>query len=92
MHAIGIGLGDPAYMTQRGAALLAQAGFVAGFGVVLRVAEPLLALAAEQPLTVWEYLTRAEQSGEGRLGDCPDGFSDMSIMLIRSTVPIASAV
>lgn len=222
MHAIGIGPGDPGYMTQRGAELLAQADVVAGFGAVLRVAEPLFpldaeqvllrysdqeqrlaelaaahaagrrcvtlfmgdigfsgfqllerleracgervdyvpgisaaqmaaaegrvcfdetvfvsfhrrgalapfkrrlsraladgwhaiviphpwdfmpdaiarhlidaGLPAEQPLTVWEDLTRAAQRWEGRLADCPEGFSDMSIMLIRSLRPVASAV
>lgn len=222
MHAIGIGPGDPGYMTRRGAELLAQAEVVAGFGAVLRLAEPLLPLSAEQvllrysdqeqrlaelaaahaagrrcvtlfmgdigfsgfqllerleracgervayvpgisaaqmaaadgrvcfdetvfvsfhrrgdlapfkqrlrraladgwhaiviphpwdfmpkaiarhllaegvpgeqPLVVWEDLTRAERRWEGRLADCPDGFSDMSIMLIRSLDPVASAI
>lgn len=58
------------------------------------IARHLLAegLPAEQPLTVWEDLSRAERRWEGRLADCPEGFSDMSIMLIRSLTPVGSAV
>jgi len=46
----------------------------------------------EQALEVWEDLTRGDKQWQGRLTDCPDSFSDMSIMLIRTSTPIVSAV
>lgn len=49
-------------------------------------------VSGDQPLEVWEDLTRADQQWQGRLADCPADFSDMSIMLIRTATPIASAV
>ena len=36
------------------------------------------------PTEVWEHLTSDEAVWKGRLGDCTEDFSDMSIMLIRA--------
>lgn len=49
-------------------------------------------ISGEQPLEVWEDLTRTDRQWQGYLADCPTDFSDMSIMLIRTTTPITSAV
>lgn len=45
-----------------------------------------------QSLEVWEDLSRDSKQWCGNLADCPRDFSDMSIMLIRTASPIASAV
>ena len=49
-------------------------------------------VSGEQALEVWEDLTQVDKQWQGRLSECPDSFSDMSIMLIRTASPIASAV
>ena len=47
-------------------------------------------VSAEHPVEVWENLTRGEAEWRGALGDCTREFSDMSIMLIRTLVPMGS--
>ncbi|MFP3873054.1 MAG: cobalt-precorrin-7 (C(5))-methyltransferase [Thiohalophilus sp.] len=47
---------------------------------------------SEQPLEVWENLSGDEAHWSGTLNSCPDSFSDMSIMLIRTLTPIPGAV
>ncbi|MDZ7663653.1 precorrin-6y C5,15-methyltransferase (decarboxylating) subunit CbiE [Thiohalophilus sp.] len=44
------------------------------------------------PLEVWENLSGEEDHWSGTLASCPDSFSDMSILLIRTLTPIPSAV
>lgn len=47
-------------------------------------------IAAEHPVEVWEHLTQAEANWSGRLAECQQDFSDMSIMLIRTLHPMPS--
>jgi len=49
-------------------------------------------VSAEHPVEVWENLTRGEAEWRGALGDCTREFSDMSIMLIRTLVPMGSQI
>jgi precorrin-6B methylase 1 len=44
------------------------------------------------PVEVWENLTCNEAEWQGRLGDCTQEFTDMSIMLIRTLVPMPSQI
>ena len=47
----------------------------------------------DHPTEVWENLTRAEAEWHGSLAECADKeFSDMSIMLIRTHIPMASQI
>jgi len=47
----------------------------------------------DHPTEVWENLTRAEAEWHGSLAECADKeFSDMSIMLIRTPIPMASQI
>lgn len=48
--------------------------------------------AAEHAVEVWENLTGEEAAWRGTLGGCRREFSDMSIMLIRALVPMASQI
>ena len=47
-------------------------------------------ISPEQPVEVWERLTKSEAAWSGKLGNCSAGFSDMSIMLIRTLHPMRS--
>ncbi|MBB3213155.1 cobalt-precorrin-7 (C5)-methyltransferase [Herbaspirillum sp. Sphag1AN] len=50
-------------------------------------------VAPDHPTEVWENLTRAEAEWHGTLAECATKeFSDMSIMLIRTHVPMASQI
>jgi cobalt-precorrin-7 (C5)-methyltransferase len=49
-------------------------------------------ISREHPVEVWENLTRNEAEWQGRLGDCIQEFTDMSIMLIRTLEPMASQI
>jgi precorrin-6y C5,15-methyltransferase (decarboxylating) CbiE subunit len=54
-----------------------------------RIAAHLIAAGIDPGLAmeVWENLTADEACWKGRLGDCPGGFSDMSIVMIRARRP-----
>jgi len=47
-------------------------------------------ISPEQPVEVWERLTQSEAAWSGKLGNCSAVFSDMSIMLIRTSHPMQS--
>lgn len=47
-------------------------------------------ILGEHPVEVWEHLTQKEASWKGRLSECSQDFSDMSIMLIRTLHPMPS--
>lgn len=49
-------------------------------------------VSPEHPVEVWENLTCNEAEWQGRLGDCTQEFSDMSIMLIRTFEPMPSQI
>ncbi len=49
-------------------------------------------VSREHTVEVWEKLTQNEAAWRGTLTDVRDGFSDMSIMLIRALVPFASGL
>lgn len=54
-----------------------------------RIAEYLIGrgIDAGHEMEVWENLTAEEASWKGKLKDCPGGFSDMSILIIRGRRP-----
>jgi cobalt-precorrin-7 (C5)-methyltransferase len=47
-------------------------------------------ISPEQPVEVWERLTKSEAAWSGKLENCSAVFSDMSIMLIRTLHPMRS--
>lgn len=49
-------------------------------------------IAADTEVEVWENLSGREASWHGKLGECKQDFSDMSIMLIRSRYPMPSQI
>lgn len=49
-------------------------------------------IAEDHQIEVWENLTQREAEWSGLLKHCPDKFSDMSIMLIRTKYPMDSGV
>jgi cobalt-precorrin-7 (C5)-methyltransferase len=49
-------------------------------------------VAPEHPTEVWENLTSGEAHWSGALVDCTIGFTDMSIMLVRTLRPMASQI
>lgn len=57
--ALGVGPGDPTYLTRRGAQLLADADVVAGFEAVLAIARPLIPTSAA--IITLTYANQVEQ-------------------------------
>jgi cobalt-precorrin-7 (C5)-methyltransferase len=49
-------------------------------------------VAPEHRTEVWENLTGGEAHWSGALADCTTGFTDMSIMLVRTLRPMASQI
>ena len=49
-------------------------------------------VSSEHPTEVWENLTQREAEWRGKLGDCTEEYTDMSIMLIRTLNPLASQI
>ncbi len=49
-------------------------------------------VSSNHPMEVWERLTQKEADWKGLLGTCDRDFSDMSIVLIRSLLPMASQI
>jgi cobalt-precorrin-7 (C5)-methyltransferase len=49
-------------------------------------------VAPQHPTEVWENLTSGEAHWSGALVDCTLGFTDMSIMLVRTLRPMASQI
>jgi cobalt-precorrin-7 (C5)-methyltransferase len=49
-------------------------------------------ISPDTPVEVWENLTAREAAWKGKLAECKQDFSDMSIMLLRTLRPLESQV